>query len=259
MNNGVKRRRETTQGWHMLCQWKDSSTNWIALKDMKHSYPVQVAEYAFANKIDDKPAFAWWVPHVIKKRDRVLAKLKSKYWQRTQKYGIRIPKSVKETLAIDNENGNTLWLDAICKEMKNVRPAFEKWELTISDLPPGYQKIKCHFIFDVKMGKNFRRKARLVANGNETETPSTLTYSSVVSRDSVRIALLVASLDNLQLPSCNIQNVYLTADCREKIYIIAGPEFGSEAGSVMVIKKALYGLKSSGAALEHIMWRRCTN
>ena len=75
MNNGVKRRRETTQGWHMLCQWKDSSTNWIALKDMKHSYPVQVAEYAFANKIDDKPAFAWWVPHVIKKRDQVLAKL----------------------------------------------------------------------------------------------------------------------------------------------------------------------------------------
>jgi hypothetical protein len=150
----------------------------------------------------------------------------SKYWQRTHKYGIQIPKSVKEALAIDKENSNSLWWDEICKEMKNVRPAFEKWELTISDLPPGYQKIKCHFIFDVKMGKNFRRKARLVANGNETETPSTLTYSSVVSRDSVRIALLVASLDNLQLPSCNIQNVYLTADCREKAYIIAGPEFG---------------------------------
>ena len=248
MNNGVKRRRETTQGWHMLCQWKDGSTNWIALKDMKHSYPVQVAEYAFANKIDDEPAFAWWVPHVVKKRDRALAKLKSKYWQRTHKYGIRIPKSVEEALAIDKENGNTLWWDAVCKEMKNVRPAFEKWELTINDLPPGYQKIKCHFIFDVKMGENFRRKARLVANGNETETPTTLTYSSVVSRDSVRIALLVASLNDLQLLACDIQNAYLTADCREKIYIIAGPEFGSEAGSVMVIKKALYGLKSSGAA-----------
>jgi hypothetical protein len=52
--------------------------------------------------------------------------------------------------------------------MKNVRPAFEKWELTISDLPPEYQKIKCHFILDVKIGENFRRKAQLVANGNET-------------------------------------------------------------------------------------------
>ncbi len=48
--------------------------------------------------------------------------------------------------------------------------------------------------------------------------------------------------------SCDIQNAYLTADCREKIYITAGPGFGSDAGSIMAIKKALYGLKSSGAA-----------
>ena len=52
----------------------------------------------------------------------------------------------------------------------------------------------------------------------------------------------------LNLLACDIQNAYLTADCREKIYTIAGSEFGSEAGGVMVIRKALYGLKSSGAA-----------
>jgi len=49
MRNGVKRRRQTTQGWQLLCQWKDGSTNWVALKDMKNSYPVQVAEYVKAN------------------------------------------------------------------------------------------------------------------------------------------------------------------------------------------------------------------
>ncbi len=146
-------------------------------------------------------------------------------------------------MAIDKENGNTLWWDAICKEMRNVRPAFEKWEKKEGELPPAYQKIKCHFIFDMKMGENFRGKARLVVNGNETETPASLTYSSVVSRDSVRIALLLASLNELEVLACDIQNAYLTADCREKIYII-----GSEEGSVMVIRKALYGLKSSGAA-----------
>ena len=79
------------------------------------------------------------------------------------------------------------------------------------------------------MGENFRREARLGAVGNETETPSTLTYSAVALRDSVRIALLVASLNDLQLLACEIENEYLTADCREKINIIAGPEFGSEA------------------------------
>ena len=246
--NGVKRRRQTTEGWQLLCEWKDGSTNWVALKDARHSYPVLVAEYAVANRIDDEPAFAWWVHDVIKKRDRIIAKVKSKYWQRTHKNGIKIPKSVQEAIAIDKKNGNTLWWDAICKEMKNVMPAFEKWEGKEEELPPGFQRIKCHFIFDIKMGENFRRKARLVANGNETETPAALTYSSVVSRDSVRIALLMASLNQLDVLACDIQNSYLTAHCREKIYIIAGPEFSSLEGSIMIIRKALYGLKSSGAA-----------
>ena len=53
----------------------------------------------------------------------------------------------------------SLWWEAICKEMKNVRPAFEVWEKDISQIPPGYQQIKCHMVFDVKMGENFRRKA----------------------------------------------------------------------------------------------------
>ena len=82
-----------------------------------------------------------------------------------------------------------------------------------------------------------------------TETPATLTYSSVVSQDSVQIALTLAALNDLQVMSCDIQNAYLTADCREKIWMYAGPEFGSEQGSIMFVRKALYGLKSSGAAI----------
>ena len=45
----------------------------------------------------------------------------------------------------------------------------------------------------------------------------------------------------------------MTADCRERIYIIAGPEFGSEAGKIMIVRKALYGLKSSGAAFRSLL------
>ena len=134
------------------------------------------------------------------------------------------------------------------KEMKNMRPAFEVFEGGIEELPTGYQEIKCHMIFDVKLGGNFCRKARLVAGGHTTETPATLTYSSIVSRDSVRIALTVTALNGLDLMACDIQNAYLTADCREKIWTRAGPEFGSEAGAIMFIRKALYGLRSSGAA-----------
>ena len=72
-----------------------------------------------------------------------------------------------------------------------------------------------------------------------TNTPNTLTYSSVISRDSVRIALTIAALNELSVVACDIQNAYLTSDCREKIWMHAGPEFGSENDSIMIVKKAL--------------------
>ena len=103
-------------------------------------------------------------------------------------------------------------------------------------------------IFDVNMRENFRQKARLVGGGHMTEEPSSITYYSVVSRDSVRIALTVAVLNGLDLLDFDIQSAYLTAKCREKIWTIAGTEFVSEEGSLMIVKMVLYGLKSSGAA-----------
>ena len=125
---------------------------------------------------------------------------------RTHKFGIRIPKSAEEAKKFDEINSNTLWWDAICKEMKNVRVAFEVFKCKEEAIPPGYQKVNCHMIFNVKMGENFRRKARMVAGGHTTEAPATLTYSSVVSRDSVCIALTIAALNDLKVLSCNIQN-----------------------------------------------------
>ena len=250
--NGVQRRRETTKGWEVLICWKDGSTTWSKLKDVKDSYPVQLAEFAVQQGIHDEPAFAWWVPYTIKKKGRIISKIKSKYWVRTHKYGIRLPKTVKEALEIDNENGNTLWWDALMQEMKNVRPAFEVYEGDEKNLV-GYNKIRCHIVWDIKLGENFRRKARLVAGGHVTELPSSITYSSVVSRDSVRIALTIAALNDLKILACDIQNAYLSAPCREKIYCVAGPEFGSEAGKIMIVRKALYGLRSSGASFRAML------
>jgi hypothetical protein len=98
----------------------------------------------------------------LKKRDRIISKTKASYWTRTHKYGLEIPKNHANCVRIDNENGNTLWQDAVKKEMKTVRPAFEAYKGDVKDLI-GYQSITCHFIFDVKLGENFRRKARYVA------------------------------------------------------------------------------------------------
>ena len=111
----------------------------------------------------------------------------------------------------------------------------------------GFQEIRCHMIFDVKM--DLTRKARFVAGGHLTEPPSSITYSSVVSRDSVRLAFLLAALNGLNIMACDIGNAYLNAPCREKVWFVAGPEFGSRQGTVVKVVRALYGLKSSGASM----------
>jgi hypothetical protein len=244
---GIPRKKITTRGWEICVLWKDGSTNWVSLKDLKHSYPVELADYATINNIANEPAFAWWVPFVRKKRASILSKLKSKYWQRTHKYGIRIPKSVQEAYDIDKAENTTLWRDAIAQEMVKIREALTLHGDDPSDLI-GYQEITTHFIFDIKLGENFRRKARLVADGHKTDTPASITYSSVVARDSVRICLLLAALNDLDIQSGDIENAYLTAPCRERCWTRAGPEFGHEQGKIFIVTQALYGLKSSGAA-----------
>ena len=57
-----------------MAKWKDG-TNWISLKDMKESYTPQVAEYAVASHIDQESAFAWWVSHVIRKKEAIISKV----------------------------------------------------------------------------------------------------------------------------------------------------------------------------------------
>ena len=80
-------------------------------------------------------------------------------------------------------------------------------------------------IFDIKLGENFRRKERLVGGGHTTTVLPSMTFSSVVSRDSVRIALTIAALNELDILAWDIHKAYLTALCREKIWTFAGPEF----------------------------------
>ena len=252
--NGNKTPKLTTIGWQLLVEWKTGGTEWVPLKALKQSNPIELAEYAVANNIQDEPAFRWWVPHTLRTRERIISKVKSRYWVTTHKFGIKLPKTVQEALQIDKKTGTDFWKKAIQKEMSNVRVAFKRWENgTVADAKsgqglPAYQRIKCHMIFDIKMDGKFTRKARFVAGGHTTDPPSSITYSSVVSRDSVRIAFMLAALNDLDLSACDIGNAYLNAPCREKIWTEAGPEFEEDEGSVMLVVRALYGLKSSGAA-----------
>ena len=111
-------------------------------------------------------------------------------------------------------------------------------------------------IFDIKLGENFWRKARMVAGGHPTKAPSSVTYSSMVSRNLVQIMLMIAALNDINLQAGDIKNAYLTAPCREKIWTRAGPESGIDEGKVFIVVRALYGLKSSGAAFREFLAER---
>jgi hypothetical protein len=247
--NGRNHKRKTTKGWMLCVQWKDGTTTWERLSELKESNPIEVAEYAFAKEISSEPAFDWWVHYVLKKRDRIISAVKNRYHKRTHKFGIELPKSVAEARAIDRKNGNTLWEDAIKKEMKAVEVAFRILD-DGENAPPTYQQVRCHIIFDIKMD-TFARKARYVAQGNMTEAPSTLTYASVVSRESVRIALTLAALNDLEVKTADIANAFLQAPVTEKIWIICGSEFGPNAGKKAVMIRSLYGLCSAGASFRN--------
>ena len=69
----------------------------------------------------------------------------------------------------------------------------------------------------------------------------------------MQICLTVAALNDLEILSGDIENAYLSAPCREKVWLRAGPEFGNLQGRALVVKKALYGLKSlRGAFRAHL-------
>ena len=249
--NDITKYRITTKGWKIKVEWKDGSCSWIPLKIIKESNPIEMAEYAVSRNIHLEAAFAWWVPHTIKKRNRIIKLVKHRTVKHEMKFGVQVPQDVAAARKLDKENGNNLWEQAINKELKNVIVAFKLLDDGLKP-PPGSKKIPYHFVFTVKF--DLTRKARLVAGGHRhKDVPSYETYSSVVSRDSVRIILTLAALNNLNLLAADIGNAYLNAPNKEKVHITCGPElFGPEAdGRTAIVVRALYGLKSAGNAWRH--------
>ena len=164
-----------------------------------------------------------------------------------------------------NFGGNCIRKEAIDLELKQIkeyqvfkefgRDIYEKNKIT--NAPEGHQKIRVHFVFDVKHCGKF--KARLVADGHLTKEPMETVYSGVfsirnlrlrvrvVSLIILRLAMFLGELNNLELWGADVGNAYLQALTREKLYIVGGPEFEELQGHVLVMYKTLYGTRSGGA------------
>ena len=76
-----------------------------------------------------------------------------------------------------------------------------------------------------------------------------------MSRDNVRLAFLIAALNDIKIIACNVGNAHLNAPCQEEVWVVAGPKFGSLQGTVVKVVRALYGLTSNGAVWQEMFNR----
>ena len=235
--------------YNVQVAWENGELTWEPLSLMIKSDPVTLAKYAKDNDLLETEG---WKPlRRIAKRDKVLRRMINQVKRQSRhdairyKFGVRLPRSVKEAHALDQENGNTQWADAIKAEMNQLFDYSTFIDLgKDAPVPNGYKMIRGRIIFDVK--ESGKRKARYVAGGHLTDPPKDSVYSSVVSLRSVRLVTFLSELNGLKLMAADVGNAYLEAFTQEKICIKAGSEFGELAGHTLVVDKALYGLRSSG-------------
>ena len=158
---------------------------------------------------------------------------------------MEIPKNYSDAIRLDKANNNTLWQDATKLELDLMREyKVFKDDGYQAPVPNDYKNIRVHLVFDVK--HDGRHRARLVADGHLTDIPVESNYSGVVSLRGFRLLVFLAELNNLKLWSTDISSAYLEAYTKEKVCILAGPEFGPLAGHRLIVDKALYGLRTSG-------------
>ena len=82
-------------------EWKDVTTSWERLADLKESNPIEVAEFAVAQGLQDQPAFIWWVLYTLKRRNRIIAAVNKRSLKRTHKFGIELPRSYNDCVRLD--------------------------------------------------------------------------------------------------------------------------------------------------------------
>ena len=104
--------------------------------------------------------------------------------------------------------------------------------------------MRAYFICDAKY--NGRHNSRLAADGHLTNIPLSSVYLGVVTLCSIVLVLFLAELNGLDAWGADIGNASREAFTKEKVCIEAGPEFGDLQGHILIILKALYGLRTSG-------------
>ena len=250
--DSIVNHRKKGRSWEVQIRWEDGTYSWNDLSDLALDDEISCAVYARAKGLLDEPGWKRFRTTGSKANMKKLyrqvhrTKLKSYRAQPIYKFGELVPRNYQEARRYDEMNRDHGWSDAEKLELSQLIEYKAYYSLGLdAKIPEGHTLILVHFVYDRKICG--RKKARLVANGNMTETPIESTYSGVVSLRGLRMMFFIAELNGLELWATDIGNAYLESLTDEKIVFRAGPEFGKEEGHLMKIHKALYGLKTSSA------------
>ena len=236
-------------------EWIGGDKQILTMDSMRLHDPFLLVRYGRKHNLFKNPGWEWFQSYLDS--DTEFGQMVCAYRVATDKkklnFGVEIPSSVKHAMELDKQDNNSLWKDAWATEVQQLLDSDTFRVLEPHEpVPKGYKRIPYHCIFDVKF--DLRRKARLVAGGHRTDPPKEDIYSGVAGMETVRLGFVLADLNDLMVCAADIGNAFLNSRTREKVYIIAGPEFGPELeGKRLLVDGAWYGLKSSAARFhEHL-------
>ena len=161
--SGYHRLLRTTSGQSLLILWENREEEWMLLNNIKKSLPLQTAEFAVARRIVD-----WQVPCTLRRRDRMIAGANKRVIRVTHKHGVELPTSVDHVKRLDEINGNNLWIDAINREIENLKVAFDVLN-DRSKVPVFYHKASSHLVLDICM--TLEREVICVEDSHKTPEP----------------------------------------------------------------------------------------
>ena len=237
--------------YNVMIEWENGEITAAPLRAIAADDPVTCDIYARENGLLETPGWTRFKKIAAREKKFVRmvkqAKLRSFNTAPRYKYGFEVLRDYAHAMQLDERNKNSKWADSVDTELNQIdeyKTFKDKGHKNCTPEPPRYKKIRVHLIFDVK--HDGRHKARLVAGGHLTDTPIDAVYSGVVSLRGFRLIMFLAELNKMEIWATDIGNAYLEAETSEKVFIIGGPEFGDRAGHILIIHKALYGLRSSG-------------
>ena len=235
--------------FNVKVRWENDEVTYEPLNALAADDPVSCAQYALKNNLLKTDGWRRFksIAKNEKKMTRMVKQAKLRSYKYSPKYmfGFEVPRNYAHALELDKKNGNTKWKDSTDLEIEQLHDykSFRDMGRGVK-IPEGYKKIRTHLVYAVK--HDGRHKARMVADGHLTDIPLDSVYSGVVSLRGLRLVIFLAELNDLETFATDIGNAYLEAHTKEKVCFIAGNEFGDLAGHLLIIDKALYGLRTSG-------------